>query len=170
MLIFKNSAKLNNQINQIKTCILDGEIVPYDYTADRYKSFDKMQNLKENANEDLDNLKIMLFDIIMLNDESLIDKTYVERKSVIQGFHLNKRIGVVKSIGLPKDKDFQNKLTEIFEKSKANFAEGLVVKIDNEKYLPGSRLGWIKFKYLKLERNETLDLVIIGGYFGIVRL
>ncbi len=67
------------------------------------------------------------------------------------------------------DAEAEEKLMGLFEKAKAEKAEGLFIKGAHSTYnTSGSRKDWVKMKSTLHSQGtaDTLDLVPIGAYFG----
>lgn len=62
----------------------------------------------------------------------------------------------------------KNTIERLFKKSKEAGHEGLILKNAGAHYNGAARRNWVKFKYFSSERQETIDLVVMGGYKGKV--
>ena len=56
--------------SDLRNCILDCEIVPFDFESRQVQCFQTMQKLKTiNSKENNTNYKLIAFDILLLNDQ-----------------------------------------------------------------------------------------------------
>ena len=148
------------------TCILDAEAVGFDSTTKRYLPFQSIsQRIKRKHNIELLAKKfpveVNVFDIVLHEDVSLLDKSFHERRALLEKVIAHKE-RVIK----PANQIITNDVQEaqaFFEKSKTKGNEGVMIKKLNAPYKPGARVGYmLKYK----ETLETLDLVIIGAEWG----
>ena len=156
-----------------KSCILDGEMVVYD-------KFEKCivpygQNKTVALNEDAENegkqLCYMIFDILYVQgkqgeEANLMNAVLEDRKMVLERVvkHEPHLVEIVKGM----DADSLETIYEEFNKSVINNEEGIIVKQYNSLYKPGERSNnWIKLKGEYIDNlGDSLDLLIIGGYYG----
>lgn len=117
--------------------ILDGEIISVD---------NSFQNTMKNASD----RKVVFFDILYLNGESLVDRSLSERRTILESIN-----------GIEIVKQYDCSISEAFEDSINLGFEGLVIKDINEPYMPNER-KWIKMK----KATDTADLLVIGAEYG----
>jgi bifunctional non-homologous end joining protein LigD len=144
---------------KVLTAILDGEVVVLD-TAGR-PNFGLLQhriNLTKPA--DIERAakaypaQLMLFDILELNGQSLIKKTYEERRVILEDV-VRAQPGSL--IQIPPI--FEGDLQAALETGRLLQLEGVVAKRRNSTYQPGRRTRtWLK---IKLHRAQE---VVIGGW------
>jgi len=148
-------------------CILDCEAVGYDSTTEKYQTFQHIgQRIKRKY--DIEELakklpvELNVFDILYLDGEELLDKSFAERRKLLE-----KTIPVQqkKKIVLSKlliTEDFEKGL-EFNKESLAVGNEGIMCKNLNGKYSPGSRVGhMVKVK----PTMDTMDLVVVKAEWG----
>lgn len=142
--------------------VLEGEIVGWDYKSNKPLPFQELVKRIKRKHEREKYIKeipvrLFLFDILYLNGEMLIDKTFIERRKILESIKGN--IDLTPMI-------ISNNYEEIerfFNESVNMGNEGLVAKELNSKYIPGKRgKRWLKLK----KTMEPLDLVIIGAEWG----
>ncbi len=156
---FDVAHELSKIKGKVKTAILDGEVVVTD--AAGRPNFGLLQhriNLTKPA--DIERAaktypaQLMLFDILELNGQSLIKKTYEERREIVENL-------------IPAEPGSRIQVPPIFEgdllaaKETADLLrlEGVVAKRRNSIYQPGRRTHtWLK---IKLHRAQE---VVIGGW------
>jgi DNA ligase-1 len=117
--------------------ILDGEIISVD-------------NSFQNTMKNFSDRKVVFFDILYLNGESLVDRSLSERRTILESIN-----------GIEIVKQYDCLLNEAFEDSINLGFEGLVIKDINESYMPNER-KWIKMK----KATDTADLLVIGAEYG----
>ena len=144
---------------KVKTAILDGEVVVTD--AAGRPNFGLLQhriNLTKPA--DIERTaktypaQLMLFDILELNGQSLIKKTYQERREILENL-----IPPEPGSRIQVPPIFEGDLRAALETADQLRLEGVVAKRRNSIYQPGRRTHiWLK---IKLHRAQE---VVIGGW------
>src|SRR2546425_10554797 len=152
-----------------ETLILDGEAIAYSKELEEYLPFQltasrRRQHGIEQAALELP-LVAFVFDILYRNGRDLTELPYEERlalvDAVIAGSTVLLPAPIIKT-------DSVEVLTKTLLDSISQGLEGVVVKRPDSKYQAGAR----NFKWGKLKRhtsgalNDTVDLVLIGYYFG----
>ena len=165
----KESAEKNNK--QLNSFILDCEMVAYDKKNDKILPFQQLTT-RSRKNVDLASITIHVcmfcFDILLLNDEILINKTLRERRKYLyETFTESQYIQFAKHLDSGDEQEMESFMNESISAG----CEGLIVKaIDkNSEYMPGQRnFNWLKLKkdYLDTSLGDSIDLVIIGGSYG----
>ena len=85
------------------------------------------------------------FDILALDDESLIDRPFAERRRILEK-HVSDPVELTPATDSPKGAE-----------KWLHGAEGVIAKRIDAPYLPGERKGMIKVR-----RTRTIDAVVIG--------
>ena len=165
----KESAEKNNK--QLNSFILDCEMVAYDKKNNKILPFQQLTT-RSRKNVDLASITIHVcmfcFDILLLNDEILINKTLRERRKYLYDtFTESQYIQFAKHLDSGEEQEMENFMNE----SISSGCEGLIIKaIDkNSEYMPGQRnFNWLKLKkdYLDTSLGDSIDLVIIGASYG----
>jgi len=145
--------------------ILEGEVIAlgedrtspllFQYLMRRFRRVHKINQMAKHIP-----IELQLFDVLFLNGESLINKSYVERRK-----ELSEIAGDIK---LTRQIVTSNLLeAEEFLREALNSGhEGLVAKKLDSPYTPGIRgKRWFKIK----RTLESLDLVIVAGEWGYGR-
>ena len=102
-------------------------------------------------------LKLDVFDILMVEGQSMLDKPFRERRAVLEDMVKQSRhVNVVKQWYLNSGVELQ----ELFLNSVKRGLEGLIVKDPESLYIPGSRDS----DWLKLKDFVTFDLAVLGFY------
>lgn len=155
------------QKNNIKKIIVDGEILVFDLEKSIYSSFQKTIERRRKYEIEKYNethpVHYVIFDILILNDESLIEKPYENRIKIIENiFKGFNKIYSVKNYFINNLNDAK----KIYEKYENMDYEGIMIKNPNSFYQPGERnKNWLKLK--KIQKgflSDTIDVVVIG-YF-----
>ena len=165
----QESAEKNNK--KLNSFILDCEMVAYDKKNDKILPFQQLTT-RSRKNVDLNTITIHVcmfcFDILLLNNEILINKTLRERRKYLyETFTESQYIQFAKHLDSNDEQEMEAFMTE----SVNSGCEGLIVKaIDkNSEYMPGQRnFNWLKLKkdYLDTSLGDSIDLVIIGASYG----
>ena len=155
----------------INSFILDCEMVAYDTKNKKILPFQQLTT-RSRKNVDVSQITIHVcmfcFDILLLNNEILINKTLRERRKYLYStFTESEYIQFAKHL----DSDKQQEIETFMNESITSGCEGLIVKaIDkNSEYMPGQRnFNWLKLKkdYLDTSLGDSIDLVIIGAQYG----
>ncbi len=143
-----------------KSAILDGETVAIGENGrprafqDILKRFRRKYNVDKLAAEIP--LHLFLFDMIYLDDRSIIDLPLSERREL-----LVKTAGALAAEQVISDRP--EVAEEIYKKALDAGHEGIMLKNPSSAYLPGKRgKNWLKIKPIM----ETLDLIVIGAKWG----
>eukprot|EP01064_Diplonema_japonicum_P029596 TRINITY_DN4833_c0_g1_i1.p1 TRINITY_DN4833_c0_g1~~TRINITY_DN4833_c0_g1_i1.p1 ORF type:complete len:974 (+),score=264.38 TRINITY_DN4833_c0_g1_i1:1957-4878(+) len=147
-------------------CILDGEFLVYDNTLKGFKAFGTNKTFALGNSTNDEQFCFMAFDVILLNGEVLTEYTLDQRRArLTQAFKPIKNVCEAvpfKRVSTTKD------VFRALDEAVANSYEGVVLKNNASSYRVGER----KLKWLKLKRDhidglaDTMDLVILGGYYG----
>jgi len=173
--MFPDIVKALNSLKGIKNAIIDGEIIGIDPKTEKMIDFQKFitRKRKYNIKTQIQKIpaKFMIFDLLYLNNHSLIEKPFLERrlqlKKILPPSKTNKSLALTPQIQTNSPKlmrDFLNKQLQ------AGF-EGAVVKQLQAPYSPG-RTGftWVKFKWEGQAKQggmlDTVDGLIMGYYRG----
>lgn len=154
----------------IESAILDGEAIAYDEETGDFLSFQKTvqrkrkYNIKEKA-EELP-LKVFIFDLLYLNGEPQLDKSFKKRRNKLENILQNNN----KTIVLTQQKKVNKKaeFDEFFNDVVKEGLEGLMAKKMEAKYQAGGRnYTWVKYKAaMQSELADTIDCVVMGYYRG----
>lgn len=137
--------------------VLDGEIVALNATG--VPDFGRLQQRMgltreadvEAARHDVP-VKYLVFDVMRSGSESLLDKTYVERRKALRGLKIGADV-----VDVPMA--FDGSLDEAVESSKTLGLEGVIAKRRDSRYLGGRRgTAWTKIKHQRMQE------VVVGGW------
>lgn len=168
----------------VDRCILDGEMLVWDTSENRFADFGSNQEIAKAAKEGLDSVRQMCyvaFDILYVGDTSVIHQTLAERhdllhkvvkpiKGRLEILVPNGGLNASRSPGEPCWSFVARSLDEVekfFKESIENRDEGIVLKDLASKWEPSDRSGkWLKLKPEYVRAGSDLDVLIIGGYYG----
>ncbi|KAK3899508.1 ATP dependent DNA ligase domain-containing protein [Staphylotrichum tortipilum] len=154
----------------VRNLILDGEMITWDTELDKMVPFGTLKTaaLEQQKNPFQTGPRPLyrVFDILLLNDKSLTEYTLADRHRALER--------AVK--GEPRRLEIHpyeiatsaDTVEPMLRKVVAEASEGLVLKNPRSRYQLNSRNNdWIKVKpeYMS-EFGESLDCVVVGGYYG----
>lgn len=159
--------------SNVRNVILDGEMITWDMGIDKIVPFGTLKTaaIAEQQNKSGQDSAghrplFRVFDILFLNDKQLTQYTLRDRhralERVIKPVH--RRLEIHNYTSATNADAIEPLLREVV----ANASEGLVLKNPRSMYRLNSRNDdWLKVKpeYMS-EFGESLDCVIIGGYYG----
>lgn len=151
--------------------ILDTEAVGLDPERQMFVDFQKtIQRRRKHEIEKSSNdipLQFQVFDLLLVDGKSFIDKTYKERRQELEKRVMNGKLLKIDESTITRDPEVIRKLHEKYLKMGL---EGVVVKRANGKYVSG-RTGW---NWVKMKEEEgmsgrlsdTLDCIVMGYFTG----
>ncbi|KAL7819122.1 hypothetical protein V8C26DRAFT_396075 [Trichoderma gracile] len=157
----------------VRNLILDGEMITWDMGVDKIVPFGTLKSaaIAEQGNKSESNAAghrplFRVFDILYLNDKQLTQYTLRDRRNALQKAirPVHRRLEIHEYTPATSADAIEPLLREVV----ANASEGLVLKNPRSMYRLNSRNDdWLKVKpeYMS-EFGESLDCVIIGGYYG----
>ncbi|ESQ42689.1 hypothetical protein EUTSA_v10012474mg [Eutrema salsugineum] len=165
-------------------CILDGEMLVWDTSLNRFAEFGSNQEIAKAAREGLDShrqLCYVAFDVLYVGDTSVIHQSLKERHELLRKVvkPLKGRLEVLvpegglnvhRPSGEPSWSIVAHSAADVerfFKETVENRDEGVVLKDLGSKWEPGDRSGkWMKLKPEYIRAGSDLDVLIIGGYYG----
>jgi len=151
--------------------ILDTEAVGLDPKRQMFVDFQKTVSRRrkheiEKNSEEIP-LQFQVFDMLVINNRSLINEIYTERRKLVEETVINGNLLRVDEHTITKDPEVIRKLHEKYLKMGL---EGVVVKKTNGKYVSG-RTGWNWVKMKEEEGSQgrlsdTLDCIVMGYFVG----
>ena len=190
-----NNNNNNNMKMMTKSFIMDCEIVAYDVNTNEILPFQTLsKRQRKNVVEDNISIQVLTigFDLLYYNGESLLDKTYLERRNILESnftnidgkFMTSVSQHVCLEIGNNDDTDDINEVIhtsnhddnddaisivqQYITDAVNNNCEGLMLKDLHSTYNPSKRSSkWLKLKNDYIDGfGDTLDLVPIGAWKG----
>ncbi|KAL9673354.1 hypothetical protein QQ045_029610 [Rhodiola kirilowii] len=169
----------------VDRCILDGEMLVWDTSLNRFSEFGSNQEIAKAAREGLDSERQMCyvaFDVLYVGDTSVIHQSLKERHELLSKVvkPLKGRLEILIPNGgglnasLPAGEPCWSRVAynvddveRFFKETIENRDEGIVLKDLGSKWEPGDRSGrWLKIKPDYNRAGSDLDVLIIGGYYG----
>ncbi|PON55993.1 DNA ligase, ATP-dependent [Parasponia andersonii] len=165
-------------------CILDGEMLVWDTSLNRFAEFGSNQEIAKAARDGFDSdrqLCYVAFDILYVGDTSVIHQSLKERHELLQSIvkPLKGRLEILvpngglnthRPPGEPCWSLIANNADDVekfFKDTIENRDEGIVLKDLGSKWEPSDRSGkWLKLKPDYVRAGSDLDVLIIGGYYG----
>jgi len=159
--------------NNVKTenAILEGEVVAMDVFYEKMLPFQVLSRRRRKYDvEDVSKeipVGLFLFDILLLDDESYIDKPFpLRRKKLEEIINEKDEIKLVESKLIHSTEE----LLEFFQEARNKGNEGIIAKSIKEDavYQAGNRgFLWIKMKGLEGKKlKDSVDVVLIGAFHG----
>ncbi|PKS13255.1 hypothetical protein jhhlp_000026 [Lomentospora prolificans] len=159
---------------KVRNLILDGEMVAWNMKEDKADAFGSLKTAanKEKSGMIDDDVKkdlrpvFFVFDILYLNDTQLAQYTLRDRYRALQSAvsGVTRRLELHPHVAAVSPDSIETELRNVITEG----GEGLVLKNPRSMYRLNSRNDdWMKVKpdYMD-EFGESLDCVIIGGYYG----
>ncbi|MEM4595861.1 MAG: ATP-dependent DNA ligase [Desulfurococcaceae archaeon] len=151
--------------------IVEGEIVAYDPETGELKPFQELMHRKRKHDVHVAireyPVKVFLFDLLYLNGEDYTVKPLQERRAALE-----KIVKETDDLLVAKYIRTSNveELEKFFLQAISEGAEGVMVKALHRDavYQAGAR-GWLWIKYkrdYKSEMADTVDLVVVGAFYG----
>lgn len=153
----------NKKSKKIENIILDGEILLIDHFTHKPLPFGSLAIHKKNDYQNA-NVCIFLFDILFINDQSLLNYPLNERREILE--KNVKQIPDKIEFSELNEIDNSIQLNELMTNAINNSQEGLMIKSKFSLYKPGLR-HWLKLKKDYLEgMADSADLYVLGCYLG----
>lgn len=156
--------------DKVKNIILDGEMITWDPESDSMVPFGTLKTaaLGQQRNPFGAGIRPLfrVFDCLYVNDKDITKYTLRDRRAALSRCvkDVHRRLEVLAYEEASSANDIEPKLRRVVAES----SEGLVLKNPRSRYRLNSRNDdWMKVKpeYMT-EFGESLDCVIIGGYYG----
>ena len=136
-----------------------GEFLPFQELMHRRRKYKIEKAVSEYP------ITVNFFDILYCNGKNCVDLSYKERREKLEKYV--KEDDFAKYIPMEIVKN-ENEVEDFMENSINAGSEGLMLKMLDKPYDAGSRGShWLKLKReYRNELGDSLDLVVIGGFFG----
>lgn len=159
-----------NSMKGLRSCILDGELIVWDLENNRAARFGQNKTVAIDETPGMC-LCYKVFDLLYIETQDgakhdLLPRPLHERKDLLQKYFKSEanRFEIVKYSQVNGAKA----VFDLFNKAIEDNEEGLIVKRVDSPYVPDDRsTHWLKLKSENFEGlSDTLDLLIVGGYYG----
>jgi len=154
-----------------REAIVEGEIVGYDEETGELRPFQELMHRKRKydihvAIKEIP-VKVFLFDLLYVDGEDYTLKTLPVRREKLREIIEESDVFQIAEYIRTRDPE---ELEKFFLKAIEDGAEGVMVKAlhGNSVYQAGTR-GWLWIKYkrdYKSEMTDTVDLVVVGAFYG----
>ena len=138
-----------------RSAVLDGEIVAFDENG--RTDFGLLQQRLGLVGPGVDRVRetvsvtYLIFDVLSLDGNSLLDKPYDERRDLLDGLDIDSRFCRVPP-------QLHGNPAEVLARTAADGWEGMIAKESDSPYLPGQRSSaWIKVK-----NEKDIEVAVIG--------
>lgn len=152
-----------------KEVILEAEAVAVNENTGEFLPFQELMHRRrkygvEKAVEKYP-IAVNFFDIIYLDGKSCLDLSYSERRKILESIVIEDDFARLVPMTIIKT---ENEIEEFLENSINAGCEGLMLKVLASPYRAGMRgSNWLKLKReYRNELGDSLDLVVIGAFFG----
>ena len=149
--------------------IFEAEIVPVNENTGEFLPFQELMHRrrKHKLEQAVSQYPITVnfFDVLYLDGKNCLDLPYSERRKILErSVDENKLAKLVPTLFVKNENDIQ----DFLENSINAGCEGLMLKTLTAPYRAGTRgSNWLKLKReYRNELGDSLDLVVIGAYFG----
>lgn len=154
--------------------ILEGEVVAMTSDRTEFLPFQELMHRRRKYGIEQAVAKypisVNFFDLLYVDNQSLLDEPYTTRRTRLMKIVKPDSEGFSRCIPRVIVRT-ENAISEFMEESIAAGCEGLMLKSHDSPYTAGSRKSyWLKLKReYRNELGDSLDLVVIGGFFGLGR-
>lgn len=153
----------------VKSLIVDSEAVAWDREQQKILPFQTLSTRKR-KDVKLEDIKVQIcvfaFDLLCINDEPLIHKTFQERRDLMTE-NLQLKPGQFQFASYKNLNNVED-IQQYLDQSIKDSCEGLMIKLLSSTYEPSQRSSnWLKLKKDYLQGvGDSIDLVVLGGYYG----
>ena len=136
-----------------------GEFLPFQELMHRRRKYKIEKAVTEYP------ISVNFFDVLYCNGKNCTELSYKERREILEKHVKEDEFAKYIPMNIVKN---ENEIEDFMENSINAGSEGLMLKILDKPYQAGSRGShWLKLKReYRNELGDSLDLVVIGGYFG----
>jgi len=136
-----------------------GEFLPFQELMHRRRKYKIEKAVTEYP------ITVNFFDILYCNGKSCVELSYKERREKLEKHVKEDEFSKYIPMSIVKN---ENEIEDFMENSINAGSEGLMLKMLDKPYQAGSRGShWLKLKReYRNELGDSLDLVVIGGFFG----
>ena len=149
--------------------IFEAEIVPINENTGEFLPFQELMHRRRKHKLEKAVLQypitVNFFDVLYFDDRSCLNLEYTKRREILENIVKEDNFSKLVPTLLVKN---ENEIEDFLENSINSGCEGLMLKTPNAGYRAGARgSNWLKLKReYRNELGDSLDLVVIGAYFG----
>ena len=163
--IIENAGKSIN----VDEGIFEAEIVPINENTGEFLPFQELMHRRRKHKLEEAVLQypitVNFFDVLYFDDKNCLNLEYTKRREILEKVVKEDNFSKLVPMSLVKN---ENEIEDFLENSINSGCEGLMLKTPNAVYRAGARgSNWLKLKReYRNELGDSLDLVVIGAYFG----
>ena len=149
--------------------IFEAEIVPINENTGEFLPFQELMHRRRKYKLEQAVLQypitVNFFDVLYYDKKNCLDLEYSERRKILERLIAEDNFSKLVPMLLVKN---ENEIEDFLENSINAGCEGLMLKTTNAPYRAGTRgSNWLKLKReYRNELGDSLDLIVIGAYFG----
>ncbi|KAM4537951.1 DNA ligase 4 [Fundulus diaphanus] len=152
--------------SNVVNCILDGEMMAYNPTAENFMQKGSKFDIKRLMDDSELQTCFCVFDVLLVNNQKFGKEPLKKRHEILQTVFtpVKGRLHVVTKTEVRSTQEVVGALNDAID----NREEGIMVKDPLSIYKPDKRgEGWLKIKPEYVDGlMDELDLLIVGGYWG----
>ena len=163
--IIENAGKSIN----VDEGIFEAEIVPINENTGEFLPFQELMHRRRKHKLEEAVLQypitVNFFDVLYFDNKNCLNLEYTKRREILEKVVKEDNFSKLVPMSLVKN---ENEVEDFLENSINSGCEGLMLKTPNAGYRAGARgSNWLKLKReYRNELGDSLDLVVIGAYFG----
>jgi len=149
--------------------IFEAEIVPINENTGEFLPFQELMHRRRKYKLEKAVLQypitVNFFDVLYFDDRNCLNLEYTKRREILEKVVKEDNFAKLVPMLLVKN---ENEIEDFLENSINSGCEGLMLKTPNAGYRAGARgSNWLKLKReYRNELGDSLDLIVIGAYFG----
>ena len=157
-----NSLDVNEGIFEAEIVAINentGEFLPFQELMHRRRKYKLKEAVLQYP------ITVNFFDVLYFDGKNCLNLKYSERRKILESSVKENNFAKLVPMTIVKN---ENEVEDFLENSINSGCEGLMLKILDAAYRAGTRGGnWLKLKReYRNELGDSLDLVVIGAYFG----
>ena len=157
-----NSLDVNEGIFEAEIVAINentGEFLPFQELMHRRRKYKLKEAVLQYP------ITVNFFDVLYFDGKNCLNLKYSERRKILENSVKENNFAKLVPMAIVKN---ENEVEDFLENSINSGCEGLMLKILDAAYRAGIRGGnWLKLKReYRNELGDSLDLVVIGAYFG----
>jgi len=157
-----NSLDVNEGIFEAEIVAINentGEFLPFQELMHRRRKYKVKEAVLQYP------ITVNFFDVLYFDGKNCLNLKYSERRKILESSVKENNFAKLVPMAIVKN---ENEVEDFLENSINSGCEGLMLKILDAAYRAGTRGGnWLKLKReYRNELGDSLDLVVIGAYFG----